>query len=145
MDARNDHVKQGLRRVYAAKVPNGKLDVFCVSNRMYEENSRKGKAEGVMASGIPDLRKFCHTITADAQYREARHFLQSSLFSLLTSLDIRMNRLNTADEQRVVSDATRCAIHAEFAKQVSLDPSKGNIFCRLTSLIVNRLILRPTQ
>ncbi len=86
--ARNEHVTSGLQAAYAAKAPAGRLDVFCVSNRWYHKFSRKGNAELVQASGIPALRKFCHSITADAQLREARHFLQASLFTLVNSAEL---------------------------------------------------------
>ncbi len=86
IEARNDFVKEGLKRNYSAKVPGGRLEVFCVSNVNYEKFSKKGPVDHVNASGIPALRRFCHTITAKPQYFEAKHFLQSSLPSLLTSI-----------------------------------------------------------
>ena len=64
------------------------MEVFCVSNTTYEKFSRKGNTEMVLASGIPDLRRFCHRITAGAQLLEAKHFLQSTLSSLLGSVEI---------------------------------------------------------
>ena len=88
INARNEHVTKGLQNAYASKVPDKKLEVFCVSNKMYGKYTRKGNSEIVNCSGIPSLRKFCHSITAEAQLREAKHFLQSSLFSLLNSLHI---------------------------------------------------------
>ena len=88
INARNDFVKEGLRRNYAAKIPGGVLEVFCVSNQYYGKFSKKGNVDYVNASGIPDLRRFCHTITAKPQYFEAKHFLQSSLPSLLTSTSL---------------------------------------------------------
>lgn len=42
----------------------------------------------VRASGIPELRRFCHSITAGAQLLEAKHFLESTLSSLLNSLEL---------------------------------------------------------
>ena len=42
----------------------------------------------VRASGIPELRLFCHSITAGAQLLEAKHFLQSKLSSLLNSIEL---------------------------------------------------------
>ena len=45
----------------------------------------------VHASGIPDLRRFCHTITAGAQLLEAKNFLQSRLSSLLNSVELWAN------------------------------------------------------
>lgn len=68
---------------------NGRtLDVFCVSNKWYEKYCPKGNTEFVEASGIPDLRRFCHTVTADAQLNEAKHFLRSRLSALLNTLDL---------------------------------------------------------
>jgi len=64
------------------------LEVFCVSNTTYEKFSRKGNTEMVLASGIPELRRFCHTITAGAQFLEAKHFLRSNLSSLLSSVEL---------------------------------------------------------
>ena len=64
------------------------MEVFCVSNTTYEKFSRKGNTEMVLASGIPELRRFCHRITAGAQLLEAKHFLQSVLSSLLSSVEI---------------------------------------------------------
>ena len=86
MTARNDFVKEGLRRNYTGKVPGGFLEVFCVSNLIYEKSSKMGAVDQVNASGIPELRRFCHTITAKPQYFEAKNFLLSSLSSLLTSI-----------------------------------------------------------
>lgn len=86
VDARNQHVTEGLQAAYASKAPNRRLDVFCVSNRLYEKFARKGNKEFVLASGIPGVRYFCHSISADAQFREAKYFLRSSLFSLINSL-----------------------------------------------------------
>ena len=67
------------------------MPVFCVSNTTYEKYSRKGNSEMVRASGIPELRRFCHSITAGAQLLEAKHFLQSTLSSLLNSIELWSN------------------------------------------------------
>lgn len=91
MDARNHHVKNGLQTAYASKVPGGRLEVFCVSNTTYEKFSKKGNAAMVRASGVPELRQFCHTITANAQLLEAKNFLQSTLPSLLSSVELWAN------------------------------------------------------
>lgn len=86
--ARNEHVKVGLQKAYASKVPEGKLEVFCVSNILYETFTKKGNSDMVAGSGIPELRRFCHSIAADAQLLEAKHFLKSKLASLFSSLDL---------------------------------------------------------
>lgn len=91
IQARNDHVKEGLQRTYAADMEGRALDVFCVSNTMYQKYCPKGNTESVMASGIPDLRRFCHSMTADAQLGESKHFLQSKLSTLINSLELWTN------------------------------------------------------
>ncbi|CAG9951905.1 unnamed protein product [Clonostachys rosea f. rosea IK726] len=101
IEARNNHVKDGLQAAYSSKAPGNRLDVFCVSNKMYEKYSRKGNSQFVEASGIPDLRKFCFQITADAQLREAKHFLQSSVFNLLTSFEVCLSSLASSSNDSV--------------------------------------------
>ncbi|KAK7224376.1 hypothetical protein V2G26_012379 [Clonostachys chloroleuca] len=101
IEARNRHVKDGLQAAYSSKVPRNRLDVFCVSNKMYEKYSRKGNGEFIEASGIPDLRKFCFQITADAQLLEAKRFLKSSLFNLLTSFEVCLNSLASSSNDDV--------------------------------------------
>ncbi|KAM0549484.1 hypothetical protein ACHAPJ_009300 [Fusarium lateritium] len=86
--ARNEHVKENLQNVYSSEMNGRKLDVFCVSNKWYEKYCPKGNTDFVDASGIPELRRFCHTLTADAQFNEARHFLRSRLSALLNTLDL---------------------------------------------------------
>lgn len=102
IDARNCHVKQGLQSAYAAKVPGGNLEVFCVSNTIYEKFSKKANNDMVhgmvMGSGIPELRQFCHSVTAEARLLEAKHFLQSSLSSLLNSIDTWTNTAPVPNE-----------------------------------------------
>ncbi|RDW87518.1 hypothetical protein BP5796_03212 [Coleophoma crateriformis] len=88
IEARNAHVKKGLQDAYSSKVPGGRLKVFCVSNTLYEKYSQKGNMEMVQASEIPELRRYCHTITAGAQLVEAKHFLKSELASLLNSAEL---------------------------------------------------------
>jgi hypothetical protein len=42
----------------------------------------------VQASGIPALRSFCYSVTAQKQLLEARHFLSPRLGALLNSMQI---------------------------------------------------------
>ncbi|KAK5999130.1 hypothetical protein PT974_01519 [Cladobotryum mycophilum] len=88
VDARNEHVKQKLREAYAANIPNQNLDVFCVSNKWYEKHCEDGNVPFVVASGVPELRKYCRVAAADVQLREARHFLEASLVSVINSVEM---------------------------------------------------------
>jgi hypothetical protein len=88
VQARNDQVIEGLRSAYAAKVPGGSLPVFCVSNETYKKFTRKGNLDMIQASGIPALRSFCYSITAQSQLLESKYFLTCRLGSFLNSLQI---------------------------------------------------------
>lgn len=88
INARNTYVKDGLQRAYSSKVPDGRLEVFCISNKTYGKFVEKGNAEMVQASGIPELRRFCYTMTAHSQLLEAKNFLSSMLSSLLNSAEL---------------------------------------------------------
>jgi len=129
IDARNCHVRKELQDAYGPKVPGEQLGVFCVSNTMYEKFSKKANGDMVRnmvtGSGIPELRRFCQSITAEARLLEAKHFLRSSLPSLLDSLDVWTNtapvtagtdddytRINVDREAiKAIEDRILCAIH----------------------------------
>lgn len=105
--ARNDHVREGLQQTYASETTNGEtLDVFCVSNKWYEKYCPKGSTALVRASEIPELRRFCHTVAADAMLGEAMYFLQSKLSSLLNSLDLWATSSLARDAGGAVFDST---------------------------------------
>ncbi|KAH0592355.1 hypothetical protein MHUMG1_09968 [Metarhizium humberi] len=125
IEARNQHVKRGLQSAYASKIPDQTLDVFCVSNKIYEKHVLKGNSEFVAASGIPELRRFCHTITADAQLQEATHFLKSSIPSFLTTLEIRLGSLCSGDEKLARFQQARNSIHRGLDEMV--EASSGNM------------------
>ncbi|EXV00317.1 Ras GTPase family protein [Metarhizium robertsii] len=125
IEARNQHVKRGLQSAYASKIPDQTLDVFCVSNKIYEKHVPKGNSEFVAASGIPELRRFCHTITADAQLQEATHFLKSSIPSFLTTLEIRLGSLCSGDEKLARFQQARNSIHRGLDEMV--EASSGNM------------------
>ncbi|KFY44636.1 hypothetical protein V495_03340 [Pseudogymnoascus sp. VKM F-4514 (FW-929)] len=90
--ARSAHVQEELQRVYEPETRDGVLQVFCVSNTSYEKYARKGDTEMVLASGIPEVRRFCYSITAHAQELQAIIFLSSKLSSLLNSAALRVNK-----------------------------------------------------
>ncbi|RYP26651.1 hypothetical protein DL767_007934 [Monosporascus sp. MG133] len=120
IEARNEHVKDGLRKAYAAKVPGEKLDVFCVSNTTYEKYSEKGDQELVRASGIPQLRQFCHSITAEAQFREALDRLQARLPNLINSLELWANtNLETHEREDFVLDVCVYRILTDVEKEIA--------------------------
>src|SRR4051812_17682503 len=88
MDARNNHVQRRLLESYGKKLPNGRLKIFCVSNKVYNTYTKKGDDVWVEASGIPRLRQFCYSIPAEARLAEAEHFLQSKVSNLLNRMQL---------------------------------------------------------
>jgi hypothetical protein len=64
--------------------------VFCVSNRWYEEYTRKSDPTAVNASGIPALRSYCYSLTAQSQLDAAKNFLESRIPNLLCSLQMQL-------------------------------------------------------
>lgn len=97
--ARNAHVSEGLQRVYASRVPDQALQVFCVSNTTYSKYCRKGNTTLVEHSGIPALRMFCYSIMMEVQYQEAKSFLDSKLANLLISMDLLVKGCMSTESQ----------------------------------------------
>lgn len=113
IEARNEHVKEGLQEAYASRAPGRELEVFCVSNRLYDKYARKGDAEVVRASMVPAVRRHCRATGADAQLRGARHYLRSELFGLLNSLRIWCgSALREGEEARSVEETRRVLFRA---------------------------------
>lgn len=76
INARNQHVREGLRAAYAKKAGGRELEVFGVSSKLYEKHAKEdGSVRAVRTSGIPALRRFCHALNAGDQLREAEDYL----------------------------------------------------------------------
>ncbi|KAH6682229.1 hypothetical protein F5X68DRAFT_192586 [Plectosphaerella plurivora] len=85
--ARSKHVSQALQKRYASDT-GGKLDVFCVGNHAYEKYCERNDAALVRASGIPSLRRYCFTVTANDRLVDARSWIQTSVPGLLNSAEL---------------------------------------------------------
>ena len=92
ISARNSHIAAGLQAAYASKVPGGKLDVFCVSSKLYDKFSGSADSDLLRVSGISELRRFCHSITAAARLLHAQNFHGSKLPSLMNSIELWTNK-----------------------------------------------------
>jgi ABC-type dipeptide/oligopeptide/nickel transport system ATPase component len=92
IDARNNSVKEGLNKAYSDKLSSGQLEVFCVSNKWYEEYSAEDDIPMANTSGIPALRQYCYQTTASTQLASAKTFLNSQLGSLLCSSQIWLDK-----------------------------------------------------
>ncbi|KAL8782106.1 MAG: hypothetical protein Q9213_005676 [Squamulea squamosa] len=91
VSARNTDVKRALQRRYASSGIGLDINVFCIGNRDYEGagyRSQEARQKAIQGSCIPDLRRSCHSIVAQAQYQASVHFLEVELPSLIQSLDV---------------------------------------------------------
>ena len=86
------------------------LEVFCVSNKWYEKYCPKGNTRFIEASGVPDVRRFCHTVTADAQLNEAKHFLKSRLSAMLNTLILWADSSLQKQEREKLDDSIRTKV-----------------------------------
>lgn len=69
---------------------NDTTRVFCVSNKLYSdhrEDSRERAEAYIELSGIPELRRYCQSVPAEAQFRAAAAFLEHRVPTLLGSLN----------------------------------------------------------
>ncbi|KAL8884624.1 MAG: hypothetical protein Q9215_007377 [Flavoplaca cf. flavocitrina] len=91
VSARNTTVERALRQRYETSLTTLSINVFCVGNRDYEGaeyRSQEARQKALKGSGIPDLRRFCHSIVGHAQYDASIHFLEVELASLVQSLEV---------------------------------------------------------
>ncbi|KAL2063118.1 hypothetical protein VTL71DRAFT_6190 [Oculimacula yallundae] len=105
MTARNDYIKSLVQRNHAALFQGRHLSVFCVSNKSYQHYRRRHGAHDlpVKGSGIPALRRHCHTIPAQAQFRIAHHFLTVSMKGLVQQVQL---WLAGGSQETMPNDAT---------------------------------------
>ncbi|KAL4805559.1 hypothetical protein BDV18DRAFT_161210 [Aspergillus unguis] len=84
IEARNELSARGLT---GERMPDVK--VFCVSSRLYADHRRvngEQATEYIRLSGIPDLRRYCQSVPAEAQLRATTTFLETRVPALLGSL-----------------------------------------------------------
>jgi len=113
ISARNNHVKQRLKRHYESQSQARKIDVFCVSNTLYRKaadqhsriqeslrnrrrssltDDRSAAADQMLqSSGIPELRDFVQGIPTKSRIAETRHFLETKLLTLFEKTSLWLN------------------------------------------------------
>lgn len=93
ISARNADIKAKVRREYQGNANNSTLNVFCVGNKDYDMEGfqfwdLEAHELAIQGSGIPELRKHCHSIVAKAQFRVSNHFLEVEVPDLVQSLEV---------------------------------------------------------
>ena len=110
VSARNAEIKKTLLENYASDLGNANLHVFCVGNIDYDmEGERMIDSEArdiaIKGSGIPELRRHCHTIVSRAQFRASNHFLEVEIPELVQSLEV---WVESAEQDSVPSLPPNC-------------------------------------
>ncbi|MCJ1431481.1 hypothetical protein MMC27_000834 [Xylographa pallens] len=103
--ARNNSIKEDVVNSYSSLAKQHELKVFCVSNRYYEGtdiSSVNARDIARSISGIPELRQFCHTVVAEAQFHAAVHYLDVKCLGLLKQLELWTESISTKDREEVV-------------------------------------------
>lgn len=91
MKWRNNQAKEGLMKKCAKSDRADNLNIFCVGNKDYEGSGYWGPETRIIAaegSGIPDLRRFCHSVVAKAQFRATINFLDVEMHGLIQKLEV---------------------------------------------------------
>ena len=89
IERRNYHIATQLIDLYADEVQLGDLKVFCVSNKQYFEHRHDEQSWAeprLELSGIVNLRKYCHSIPAEAQFSAAAAFIEHDAPAFVRSL-----------------------------------------------------------
>ncbi|MCJ1387007.1 hypothetical protein MMC17_010136 [Xylographa soralifera] len=103
--ARNNSIKEDVIKSYSSLARQHELKVFCVSNRYYEGtniSSINARDIARSISGISELRQFCHTVVAEAQFHAAIHYLDVKCLGLLTQVELWTESISTKDREEVV-------------------------------------------
>ncbi|KAH7359284.1 hypothetical protein B0T11DRAFT_355944 [Plectosphaerella cucumerina] len=105
ISARANRITKALKAKYEPET-GARLKVFCVGNHAYEKLCELGETDRVQATGIPALRLYCHTITADARLAEARYWMKTTVPGFLQSAEAwahrMLSKVNVGEEQRVI-------------------------------------------
>ena len=89
MTTRNRKIEDVLRDAYGKRVTDGVLNVFCVSNRDYEDYRKKPRDVALPylhLSNIIDVRKHCISLVAQSQLRAAERYMNDQIPTLLGSV-----------------------------------------------------------
>ncbi|CAI6339181.1 unnamed protein product [Periconia digitata] len=88
---RNRSVSRGLRKKYAEHPAARNLQIFCVSNTMYEEKRHDLVAEvkpHLQLSGIIELRRHCMGISAESYLRQTKEYINHRVSAFVASLEL---------------------------------------------------------
>lgn len=101
---RNKAVSRGLQQKYVKDPAAGSLQIFCVSNKMYEEKRHGLAAEAkpyLQLSGIIELRRHCMGISAESHLRQTKEYINHRIPAFVASLELwAQTKLGNTSEER---------------------------------------------
>ncbi|KAF9893535.1 hypothetical protein FE257_010847 [Aspergillus nanangensis] len=148
MTRRNQEVTQLLSDRWRERGRHG-VRVFCVSNRLYadhREDDREQADEYLRLSGIPELRRYCQLVPADAQLRATESFLHNQVAAVLGSLT--QWALSAADDvtaerarilRGVLTEAERTLKMHLTSQQSAFNPMQARFKAQFKDSIVRRI------
>jgi hypothetical protein len=149
MNARNASVTEKLREAYAEPLKGEHLQVFCVSNLEYEKSASEGLDDGIGASCIPQLRQFCHSITAPVQLSESRNVLLPRLGNSVFAMKRWATKASQgqttelaviqANRGAVLHDINNYTYHLEEKIDETVSGMRKDVEQNLTTLMENRV------
>lgn len=110
VETRNSTVTGQLVQHYQREISDGRLRVFCVSNKDYRENRAEPKDQALpflQLSGILAVRKHCLSIVAESQLRIVTKYVRDDIPALLGDVELWVQSgAGTADaeQKRVVRE-----------------------------------------
>lgn len=102
---RSSYAIRGLRMEYQGRERGGPLNIFCVSNKIYQENRCLDKSVSekyLRLSGIIDLRKHFIATVGESQVRLSKNFLEHEVPALLRDIElwVRSGDASSSAEQK---------------------------------------------
>ena len=97
MALRNQIIERQVLTKYASLATgSASLRVFCVGNKDYDNRQlcEEARALAIKGSGVPELRDFCHSVVAKAQFRASYHFVETQIPDLIQSLKLWIEAAN---------------------------------------------------
>lgn len=149
MTARNGYIEELIRTTHAQLFRARPLSVFCISNKMYKKNRRRVKVHDlpIKGSGIPALRRHCHKIPAQAQFRIGHHFLTVRLKGLVERLQLWLiggsqeTMPNDATVQRLLETLQDDLQKVSLTIMPNLFPQISSFFLNFNSIYMSRQVL----
>lgn len=135
VNTRNTSVRVELHGLYGSRVPDGRLEVFCVSNTDYWEHrdQSKGTASPLLElSGIIELRRHCVSLLEDGQLRIAMKYIRDDIPDILSEIALWVQsgaeRVNT--ERKETVRETLDALEARLRRDLNGNFSQVNSIAR---------------